>query len=215
MPVRVQKTLLYGAQEREWEMTRPSSVWSFRSQEKCTCGQINTAPENHASLTEYTQALSGTNTTRRIMTLTILHLKLSKVTNSTFFTQILLTNALLPSTSSSHAQIIKTLGFWGFMQDLHTKTLLSRLWTENGNILIDMASAVSSPMGSFNCGSTSKDTAIEDETSKFVHELLTLFVKTWTFVWYKVTLKMFLYSPVFFNLELTIYTETTNVNSNR
>ncbi|KAJ0011711.1 hypothetical protein NQD34_012686 [Periophthalmus magnuspinnatus] len=45
-----------------------------------------------------------------------------------------------------------------------TRILRSRLLTENGNIPIDMASAVSLPMGSFSCGSTSRDIATEDKT---------------------------------------------------
>ena len=86
-PTRVQKTPSYVVPERAWAPMRPSSVLSFPSRGRCTCGRTNTVPENRASSTGSTRASSGTNTTRRIMTSTTLRPRSCRATSSTSSTR--------------------------------------------------------------------------------------------------------------------------------
>lgn len=163
MQMKVRRMHLCVALKREWAATRPSSVWKCLWLEKCTCGPTNTARASPASSTAFTPASSGTNTTRRITTSTTRHPRSSRATSSTSSTPISSTNAQLHSTSSSPQATTKTLEFCASTPDRRTRTSPSRSWTVNGSIPIGMASAASSPMGSFSCGSTLSGTATDGE----------------------------------------------------
>ncbi len=149
--------------KRAWATTRPSLALKCLWLEKCTCGPTNTVRVSHASSTASTPASSGTNTTRRITTSTTRRPRSSRATNSTSSTLISSTSARLRSTSSSPVPTTKTSEYCASTPDRRTRTSHLRSWTVNGSIPIAMASAASSPMESFSCGSTSSDTDTGDE----------------------------------------------------
>lgn len=163
MLMRALKTPSSVEPRRAWATTRPSSVWRFQFRGRCTCGQTNIAPGNHASSIVCTLVLSGTSTTRRTTTSTTLRPRSSRDTSSTSSTQIWSTSDPRRSTSWTPAMTTKTLESWRFMLALRTRTSLSRSWTESGNIHTGTASAVSSPTGFSSCGSISSGTATGDE----------------------------------------------------
>lgn len=154
---------LCGAPRRAWVQTRLSSVWSCRSQERCTSGQTSTDRVNHASSTECTQALSGTNTTKLTTTLTTRRQRLCRATSSTSSTRISSTNGQRHSTSWSPALTTRTLASSDSTPDLRTRISLSKSSTVSGSIPIAMVSDANSPTASSSCGSTLKGTVTEDK----------------------------------------------------
>lgn len=170
--MKAQRTPLCAEPRKAWATTRPSSAWRFQSQGKCTCGRTSTAPGSPASSTGSTRASSGTSTTRLTTISTTPRPRSSRATSLTSSTPTWSTSAPPLSTSWSRVPTTRTLGFYGSTRARRMRTSPLRSWTGSGSTPTDMASAVSSPMASFSCGSTSRGIVTGDRVFTCLDQIL-------------------------------------------